>query len=66
MKLEKASRRDRKYQRRNKHVTDSRSVFQIEEEQKKRAIRIKKQRELKEEIKDYNVRQLRKPSVLPE
>lgn len=48
MKLEKAMRRERKQQRRSKHVTDSRSVFTIEDEQKKRALKIKRQRELKE------------------
>lgn len=48
MKLQKAMRRERKREKRSKHVVDSRSVFSIEEEQIKRAQRIKKQRELKE------------------
>jgi len=48
MKLEKALRREQKHQKKNKHVTDSRSVFQIKEELIKRKEKIRKLREQKE------------------
>lgn len=51
MKLSKASKRDKKLQKRiNGHREDGRSVFTIREEQKKRAIEIKKLRKLEEEL----------------
>lgn len=51
MKLSKASKRDKKLQKRvNGHREDGRSVFIIKEEQKKRAIAIKRLRKLEEEL----------------
>ncbi len=51
VKLQKAMRRERKHLKKQKHISDNRSVFTIEEEIKKRALRIKKQREIKELIR---------------
>lgn len=49
MKLEKSVRRDRKIsRRRGGHREDGRSVFTIQEEQRKRAEKIRREREEKE------------------
>jgi len=49
MKLQKAVKRDRKINRRqNGHLEDGRSVFTIQEEQRKRADKIKQERAEKE------------------
>jgi hypothetical protein len=52
MKIDKALRRDDKInQRRNGMVVDNRSIFTIQEEQKKKAEQIRLERELKERMK---------------
>ncbi len=52
MKLQKALRRDRKREKRMKMVVDSRSVFLMEEEARKRAQEIKDKRKIKEELQN--------------
>lgn len=53
MKLSKASKRDRKLnKRRNGHREDGRSVFLIKQIQKEKALRIRKEQQEKEELLD--------------
>lgn len=47
MKLEKAVRRERKRQKRNRMIVDSKSVFTIESEKEKRDRKIRKERQEK-------------------
>ncbi len=48
MKISKALARERKYAKRRKMQVDGRSIFTIENAKKKRAIKIKREREEKE------------------
>lgn len=51
MKIHKALKRDKKIQRRKSgHTMDNRSIFLLEEEKKKRALQIRKEREEKENL----------------
>lgn len=52
MKLDKASRRERKRQKRNKMVVDSKSVFVIESEKEKRDKKLRKDRKIKQDFLD--------------